>query len=267
MKTTQTAWRGRFAFTLIEMLVVIAIMVVLAGLILPAVQNSRAKAREITCMNNMRNLALACVMYRDTYKDSHIPDPPWLSTLYGAGTTGAVNKAVYLCPLDDKKGLDIPRWKYALLNPSATTKFYPETADNKNNATADAQFLAMRNTEIEACSYFFEFTCARATWGWSGTLSCSGGTCTTADLDKNEDGIVSWAETKEFQMAHGDLSQLNPPLSYTAPVPYPHGQFAMIRCFMHLKSPDGGRKEVLNVGYDARTFKSGVAWQQTYQAD
>jgi prepilin-type N-terminal cleavage/methylation domain-containing protein/prepilin-type processing-associated H-X9-DG protein len=70
------------AFTLIELLVVIAIIAILAAILFPVFAQARDKARQATCVSNMKQIGLAMNMYLQDY-DETFPILPWDGQAFG----------------------------------------------------------------------------------------------------------------------------------------------------------------------------------------
>ncbi len=101
----------RKGFTLIELLVVIAIIAILAAILFPVFARAREKARQTSCLSNVKELGLGLLMYMQDYDETFVRTSAndmvaWAaagnhwSVWYRAIMPYVKNDQIYVCPSD-----------------------------------------------------------------------------------------------------------------------------------------------------------------------
>ena len=228
--------QARKGFTLVELLAVIAVIGILAGILITAVSSARGKARMASCKGHLKNFSVAIDSYK-AYSDQNYP--MYLSTLFDEYYE---IKAGYVCPVDWSGGEhggvpDKVKGTTTDFMPDAQFEETDDTEFNNETNSAGKPYQDYRNPEITRCSYLYEFCIAE---------------CRLVDADPQE----TWREYKERQMKRGENGQV------TA------GRVPIVRCFWHARQErDGERylekeKNVLNIGVGHRgVYTSSPAWE------
>jgi type II secretory pathway pseudopilin PulG len=225
---------SRSCFSLVELLVVVGIIALLAGILLPALNNARRQAYMTSCMSNLRQLSMGWTMYRGDYNQPS----PWLSTLYPE----YINSVdVYRCPADlNDKNTPASEW---LSRPDGDE--YTEAYDRPGST---GKYGNDPNPDVTRISYFYECSEASCSWTWPG-----------APTDP------TWAEVKEAQLQQRDRNDADS-------AGYNETEFPVVRCFWHIanvkdvffKNQGYHQKKsvpVLNIAWAGNVFKSPPIWE------
>jgi prepilin-type N-terminal cleavage/methylation domain-containing protein/prepilin-type processing-associated H-X9-DG protein len=117
-----TRRRGRFAFTLIELLVVVAIISILAATLFPVFAQSKAAAKQSVCVNHLREVGLAGIMYAGDFDDIYPPVTTYERPINGGGSWERPfdtmiapyvrNENLFRCPMDTSSWPGLPKTKW-----------------------------------------------------------------------------------------------------------------------------------------------------------
>lgn len=227
---------SRRGFTLIELLVVIGIISILAGLLIPAVSMIRSRSSDLKCKNNLRQLGIAMMAYRDDRDDTF---PGRLTEMFDPRTNlglGGLESKLLICPRDQAKGTNSSMNRGGPLNPTLSEL---HTHEGK-----PVSYL------YQTSSYLLD--AQPADWF---TYTPFG--------DPMIANVNTWADGKRNQLAFGNVFKQTDGTIVNG-VPFSESQFPVISCFWHQMWTDENVKttpRVFSITFNGNTFDHIPYWE------
>lgn len=246
--------RSRHAFTLVEMLVVVAIIAVLAGMLIPTVGLVKRMANDLKCGSQLQQLGAAIEVFKQHNDDrfpSHLLGSQVGTPTLETDTSVLINSdpqlrgltKLFHCPRDAQVGKDTKMGRPVGL------------FDDLSYLYDSGPVFGV----ITGCSYLFEANGAplqNAQLGWFYITDDS----EKYTRSKNPEPMPTWAMAKRNQMINGTPDSSRRVYSG----PFAPAKFPIIRCFWHNHWTNQNRRlsaKVKNVAWELNVFDSTPYWE------
>ena len=217
----------RSAFTMIELLVVMTVILILTGILIPVIGMVRRQAKDVQCTHNLQQLGIGITAFQQSNNNMF---PESLSQMFASGQPlSGESMRVLLCPHDATKGGDM-FFNRSSLNNSNTSELY--------DPTHTFAYPSMKH------SYMFE----------AANVALDHDAVAQAWFDP---GSTTWAAAKVHQLKHGGPGGN----------PYRPEDFPILRCFWHSTFTDankGTNKKVLNLTWAMTTKWTAPWWEKEF---